>query len=164
MDYYTVNSNFISDIHQGYTEDAKKLMEHELFDANFVGESGSSHLVAVAAARDNPKMIKALIDKGAEPKNEPDALFMAAHWGNLGNMAMLIDNGADVHLKAVALKTNNEKAKDWAEKYINSIEMNNKLNTELKEKDSYEEMMKKLGVEHKAKQEQTITRAGRTKM
>ncbi|KAB0640690.1 hypothetical protein F7R25_04115 [Burkholderia stagnalis] len=40
----------------------------------------------------------------------------------------------------------------------------NNLETKLKEKDSYEEMMRKLGVEHKAKQEQSITRAGKQKI
>ena len=99
MDYYTVNENFISDIRQGYVTDAKKLMEHELFDANYSGERGSTHLEAVAASRDNPEIMKALIDKGADSRQYPYALILASHWGYLGNMAVLIDHGADIHAK-----------------------------------------------------------------
>ncbi|WP_077188869.1 DUF4116 domain-containing protein [Burkholderia cenocepacia] len=50
------------------------------------------------------------------------------------------------------------------EQAIKSMVSKNKLEKELAPKDSYEEMMRKLGAEHKAKQEQSITRAGKQKI
>ena len=194
MDYYTVNENFISDIRQGYVTDAKKLMEHELFDANYSGERGSTHLEAVAASRDNPEIMKALIDKGADSRQYPYALILASHWGYLGNMAVLIDHGADIHAKrehalVVAIEAHQtgatqmlinkgadveiaipqvrnikEETAQWVRDTANSVKLANKLDTTLPQKDSYEDMMKELGIQHKDKQEQSITRAGKIKV
>ncbi|WP_146124237.1 hypothetical protein [Burkholderia multivorans] len=55
------------------------------------------------------------------------------------------------------------------EKFDHAQEVANKLNAikldrELPEKDTYEEMMRKLGIQHKDKQEQPITRAGKIKV
>ena len=55
------------------------------------------------------------------------------------------------------------------EKFDHAQEVANKLNAikldrELPQKDSYEDMMKKLGIQHKDKQEQSITRAGKIKV
>ncbi|WP_141718649.1 ankyrin repeat domain-containing protein [Burkholderia cenocepacia] len=194
MDYYTVNENFISDIHQGYVADAKKLMEHELFDANYSGEHGSTHLGAVASSRDNPEIMKALIDKGADPRQNPDALIYSSHWGHLGNMAVLIEHGADIHAKqehalvasieahqtgATQMLINKgadveiaipqarnikEETAQWVRDTASKIKTKNKLDINLPQKDSYEDMMKKLGIQHKGKQEQSITKEGKIKI
>ncbi|KAB0640691.1 hypothetical protein F7R25_04120 [Burkholderia stagnalis] len=101
-------------------------------------------------AKDNPKY-------QSKEEIQDAALLEAANNGHLKVAQFLVDKGIKPE---IALNSTNDEVKQWANSHV----MNNKLTNELKEKDSYEEMMRKLGVEHKAKQEQTITRAGRTKM
>ncbi|MBH9720532.1 DUF4116 domain-containing protein [Burkholderia contaminans] len=50
------------------------------------------------------------------------------------------------------------------EQALNRIVNKNKLDTNLAQKDPYEDMMRKLGIQHKDKQEQSITRAGKSKL
>lgn len=193
MSYYVVNENFCQNIHNGEIEDAKKLMEHELFNPNYENENAITHLQS-AAETDNIEMLDALYAKGADPSKDFDALNVAAAWNHPRSIEWLVDHGADVHLNnedalrtavhydkteaaemlinkgsdvEVAIshteKITEEKAQ-WLRSTANSVKLANKLDTNLPQKDSYEDMMRKLGLQHKAKQEKSITRAGKIKV
>ncbi|WP_176731462.1 ankyrin repeat domain-containing protein [Burkholderia cenocepacia] len=192
MNYNVVNEKFCENIHNGKIEDAKKLMEHENFNASYENKNAITHLQS-AAEIDNIEMLNALYSKGADPRKDIDALNVAAQWNHTRSIEWLVDHGADVHLnREDALRTavhydkkeaaemlikkgadvevaishteeiTTEKAQ-WLRSTANSVELANKLDAKLPQKDSYEDMMKKLGIQHKEKQEQSITRAGKIK-
>lgn len=98
MSYYEVNEEFIEKLHARYTADAKKLMEHEQFDPNYMNEAGTTHLQA-AAEVNNTEILSELIKKGADIKAEQnqDTLKQAAYWGNNESVGVLLDAGMDIH-------------------------------------------------------------------
>ncbi|ANJ72256.1 hypothetical protein A9Y76_07155 [Ralstonia insidiosa] len=98
MTYYEVNEEFIEKLHGRYTIDAKKLMEHEQFDPNYINEAGTTHLQA-AAEVNNTEILSELIKKGADIKAEQnqDTLKQAAYWGNNESVGVLLDAGMDIH-------------------------------------------------------------------
>lgn len=98
MTYYEVNEEFIEKLHSRYTIDAKKLMEHEQFDPNYINEAGTTHLQA-AAEVNNTEILSELIKKGADIKAEQnqDTLKQAAYWGNNESVGVLLDAGMDIH-------------------------------------------------------------------
>ncbi|MBH9720531.1 ankyrin repeat domain-containing protein [Burkholderia contaminans] len=195
MNYYTANEKFVENMHNGYITDAKKLMEHEQFNPNYENENAITHLQS-AAEVDNIEMLDALYAKGADPSKDIDALNTAAAWNHPNSIEWLVDHGADVHLNnedalrtavhydkreaaemlinkgadvEVAIpqiKNIKEETAQWLRSTANSVKLANKLDTTLAQKDNYEDMMKKLGLQHKAKQEQSqsITRAGKIKV
>lgn len=74
---------------------------------------------------------------------------------------VILETGAFEHMSD---RLKREVGKNDPEQTLKSIVGKNKLERELAPKDSYEEMMKKLGLEAKAKQEQSITRSGSRKL
>ncbi|MCA8457924.1 ankyrin repeat domain-containing protein [Burkholderia multivorans] len=98
MTYYEVNEEFIEKLHSRYTADAKKLMEHEQFDPNYMNEAGTTHLQA-AAEVNNTEILSELIKKGADvaAEHNQDALKQASYWGNNDTVNVLLDAGMDIH-------------------------------------------------------------------
>ncbi|WP_261530721.1 hypothetical protein [Burkholderia multivorans] len=65
--------------------------------------------------------------------------------------------------ESIKVSQGDRKPLEGLEKYQPLLQRN-KLEEKLAQKDSYEDMMRKLGIQHKDKQEQSITRAGKIKL
>ncbi|WP_082932811.1 ankyrin repeat domain-containing protein [Ralstonia insidiosa] len=141
----------------GHLEVTKYLVEqgtniHADDDAALRNSAGDGHL----------SVVKYLVEQGANIHAKNDlALCLSAGFGHLEVAKYLVDQGSDPQ-KVIDCEESDKSVKEWAEKYINSRDMSNKLENELMQKPSFQDMLKKLGKQ--SAQQQGLTQSGKRKM
>ncbi|ONV40560.1 hypothetical protein A8E86_17310 [Burkholderia cenocepacia] len=180
MEHEQFNPNYENDNGITHLQTAATINNTEMLDCLYrkgADPKKDGEALCVATAWNNLNSMAWLIEHGADVNASRGLPLREAIYENHREAAqILIANKASVDLaintiheqeQGKARKTSDESFQ-WLRDIENKIELANKLTQNLAEKapqaDSYEAMMKKLGAEHKAKQEQSITRAGRIKM
>lgn len=173
MEHEQFNVHYENESGTTHLQAAAETNNTEILDALYakgVDPRKDGEALCRATAWNNLNSMSWLIEHGSDVHIDNEKPLRYAIFEDHREAAqMLISNGSNAE-RAIDSYQSQDKFKimdkdfEWVREIATKVDLANKLQQNLAPKDSYEEMMKKLGIEAKAKKEQTLTRGGSIKL